>query len=87
MANCSLDKISEFSQSFLKQNKTSEKSRFKDWKTSDRVKTQLSDCWDDPIQIAAYCSILGLNKGALVKMYENEPPNIIFMNEGKGLEF
>ena len=66
--------------------KINKNSRFKDWKTSDRVKTQLSECWDDPIQIAAYCSILGLNKGALVKMYENGPPNVILMNEGKGLD-
>ena len=41
-----------------------------DWKTSQKKKTSLADCWDDPIQVAAYCSILGLNKGVLVKIYE-----------------
>ena len=38
-----------------------------DWKTSQKRKPTLSKCYDDPLQVAAYCSILGITNGCLVK--------------------
>ena len=38
-----------------------------DWKTSQKRKPTLSRCYDDPLQVAAYCSILGITNGCLVK--------------------
>ncbi|CBY11949.1 unnamed protein product [Oikopleura dioica] len=48
-----------------------------DWKTSQKRKTRLSQCFDEPLQIAAYAGALGLNKGALVKIYKDRPCDII----------
>jgi hypothetical protein len=38
---------------------------------------RLSQCFDEPLQIAAYAGALGLKKGALVKIYKDRPCDII----------
>jgi len=48
-----------------------------DWKTSQNRKSTLSQCYDEPLQAAAYAAALGLNKGALVKIYKDREADLI----------
>ena len=41
----------------------------------------MSDCFDEPLQIAAYGAALGLNKGALVKLYKDREADVIYIDE------
>nr|CAB3263814.1 mitochondrial genome maintenance exonuclease 1 [Phallusia mammillata] len=66
-----------------------------DWKTSKKVKRNLEDCYDDPLQIAAYAGALNvkspvqdqIRSGLIVKIYYDRSAATAFNLNSFALEF